>query len=908
MRLLRPRPRPDPASGTDWRRPQDLTPVPNARLAAMWRRYVHFWGPRADADVDEELEFHTAMRMEDHVARGMPDAEARAAVASRLGDLGRIRTECIAIHTRRNRRMARAQMLDAFVQDIRFGLRAMLRQKGWTAVAVITLALGIGANTAVFSVVNNLVLHPIDYPNADRLAVVFEQPRQNSVSGVSVYVTPTTPVLRAWRSGTHAFQDLEGFSPVSRILRTGSGVVQSVNAVRVEPGLAAFTGKRPLRGRYFTSQDVKSRAHVAVLSEGFWRSRFGGADSAIGRTISLDRDSYTIVGVMPAAFQLPSLLQTSTDVFLPLDVNDDQIGVTMIGRLRPGATPDAAARELDTISAHQPGASQPLDFVASVVPPGRILRFRDSLVLFAAAAALVLIIACANVAHLLLARGAAREREMAVRAAVGAGRGRLVRQLLAESLLLAGVGCVAGIGVGWVGLRGVVALRPQSLSQLSSVHLDGLTLLVALGLAVATGVVVALVGAWQAARLASPEALRVGAPTSVGAGHTRLRSALVVTEMALSTTLLVGAALLIKSFAHLQFADPGFQPQGLYALSPDLSATSDSTNALRWAFADRLAERVRAMPGVRGVTVATTSPPGRNFSIGALQVEGQPVPAGGATSFVNTLGVRPDFFSLAGMHFVAGGTFTDTTAAAAQVIINDGMARKFWPQESAVGHRLRLTNHGQGHWLTIVGVVNDAATGGMLMQRTDPMLYVPPASFFSPTVIARLDNPAATLPAIRAVVHDMNAAIPPVDISNVANDMAKSLAARRFTMLMLVVFTGIAVLLASVGLYGVMAYSVAQRSREIGIRIALGATTGRVARGVVARGAALGVVGVLLGLVAASWGTTLLSNMLSGVTQRDPMSFGAAAAVLLLTALVACVAPTMRAARVDPMVAMRADV
>ncbi len=874
----------------------------------MWGRYLRFWGPRADADVDDELEFHRDMRVHDYVARGMTEAEARRAVARRLGDLHRVRTECIAINTRRNRRMARAHMIDAALQDIRFGARAMLRQKGWTAVAVITLALGIGANTAVFSVVNNLVLHPIDYPNADRLAVVFQQPRQNSVSGVSVYLVPQTPVLRAWRAGSHAFEDLEGFSPMTRILRSGNGDAQTVNAALVEPGLAAFTGKHPLRGRYFTDRDVESRADVAILSEGFWHTRFGGADSTIGRTISLDRKSYTVIGVMPAGFQLPSLLQTSTDVFLPLDVHDDQIGVTMIGRLRPGATPDAAARELDTISAHMPGAGKQLDYVASVVPPGRVLRFRDSLMLFAAAAALVLIIACANVAHLLLARGAAREREMAIRAAVGAGRGRLVRQLLAESLLLASVGCLAGIGFGWLGLRAVVAMRPQSLSQLSAVRLDGLTLLVALGLAVVTGVVVALVGAWQAARLASPEALRVGAPTSAGVRHARVRSALVITEMALSTTLLVGAALLIKSFAHLQFTDPGFQPQGLYALSPDLSATSDTTNALRWAFADRLAERARAIPGVRGVTVATTSPPGRNFTIGALQIEGQPVPDGSATSFVNTLGVRPDFFSLVGLRFVAGGTFTDTTAVGAQVIVNDGMARRFWPRESALGRRLRVTHQGQGNWLTIVGVVDDAATGGMLMQRTDPVLYVPPQSYFSPTLIARVDNPAAALPAIRGIARDMNAAIPPVDLSNVADDMAGSLASTRFTMLMLVVFTGIAVLLASVGLYGVMAYSVAQRSREIGIRIALGATAGRVARGVVGRGAALGVIGVVLGLVAASWATKLLSNMLAGVAQHDPASFGAAAVVLLLTAILACVAPMMRAARVDPIVAMRADI
>ena len=839
--------------------PQDLTPAPNARAAAMWRRYLRFWGPRADADVDDELAFHTGMRIDDYLAQGMTDAEARAAVARRVGDLAGIRAQCIDIDSRRNRRMIRTQIIDAFVQDVRFGVRTMLRQKGWTAVAVITLALGIGANTAVFSVVNGLILHPIDYPNADRLAVVFQQPRQSAVSGVNVYITPTTPVLRAWRSGSHDFEALQGFTAVTRIMRSGNSNAQTVNASQVEPGLAAFTGKRPILGRFFSDQDAASRADVAVLSAGFWRSRFGGADSVIGRSISLDRKMYTVVGVMPPDFQLPSLLQQSTDVFLPLDVHNDQIGVTMIGRLRPGITPEVAARELDTLSMHMPGAGKDLQFVAAVEPPGRIIHFRDSLILFAAAAGLVLIIACANMAHLLLARGPSREREMAVRAAVGAGRGRLVRQMLAESLLLAGVGCAAGIVVGYAGLHVLVALRPQSLSQLASVKMSGVTLLVGIGLALVTGTVVALAGAWQAARLSSPEALRVGAPTSSGSTHARLRSVLVVTEMALCTTLLVGAALLIRSFARLQFTDPGFTPQGLYAFSPDLSATSDTTNALMWSFADRLSERIRAVPGVAGVTVGTTAPPGRQFNIGALQIEGQPTPTGTATGFVNTLGVRSDFFALTGLHFVTGTTFTDTTNAASQVIVNEGMARKSWPGTSAVGKRLRVTTNGQGPWLTVVGVVNDAA-------------------------------------------------IPPLEISSIADAMQRSLAATRFTMLMLVTFTAIAVLLAAVGLYGVMAYSVAQRSREIGIRIALGATTGRVALGVVGRGATLAVVGLVVGLVASHWGVRFLSNMLSGVTAGDPWSFAAAAGVLLVTALAACVAPMMRAARVDPIVAMRSDV
>ena len=889
-------------------RPDDASPAPNARAAAMWRRYRRFWGPRAEADVDDELAFHVEGRVHDYIGRGMSEAEARAAVVRRLGDLGAVRKECVTIDTRRHRRMNRAQILDAFVQDVRFGLRTLRRQKGWTIVGILTLAIGIGANTAVFSVVDTLLLHPLDYPHADRLAVVYQQPTNAQVSGVSVYMLPAAPVFRAWHAGTHAFEDLEAFTTADALLRVAGEQPTPVHTAAVQPGFARFAGQRPLIGRYFTTADIVQRAKIALLSEGLWRSRYGAADSVIGRAITVGRNEYTIIGVMPSAFQLPALLQDRTDVFLPLDVNHDVgYGVSMIGRLRPGVTTAQAAQELDTLSAHQPGAAKALGFVATVVSPGRIIRFRDSLFMLSAAVALVLIIACANVAHLLLARGAARQRELAIRAAIGAGRGRLFRQLVTESLVLAGAGCVVGIGVGWAGLRALVARRPESLDQLATAHMNGITLLVAVGLAIFTGVVFGLVGAVQAARLSSPDVLRVGAPMAPGASHGRAQSLLVVSEMALCTTLLVGAALLIRSVAYLQSTDPGFNPNGVYAVYPDLSATADSTNAMQWAFYDRLAERVRALPGVQSVTVATGAPPGRGFTIGALEVEGQAAPPPGASGFINTLGIRPGYFSLMGMHFVQGGPFTDTTAAASQVIVNAGMARTYWPTASAVGHRIRIEQQGAGTWMTIVGVVNDAATGGLLMERTEPILYTPPALYFAPALLARVTNPAAALPAMRGIVRDMNAAVPPVSVTNIADAMRASISGQRFTMLLLTVFTGIALLLAAVGLYGVMAYTVAQRTREIGIRMALGATTGHIARRVLGRGLALGAVGMAVGLLGAHWGTRLLASMLSGVTAGDPASFALAGGCLIGTALMACVVPMRRAMRVEPVIAMKAE-
>ncbi len=891
----------------DPRHPQDLSPAPNARAAAMWRRYLHFWGPGTDADVDDELEFHRDMRVHDHLARGMTEAEARDAVQLRLGDLAAVRSECLAIDHRRHRRMNRAELFDALVQDVRFGVRTLLRQKGWAIVGILTLALGIGANTAVFSVVNDLLLHPLDYPHAERLAVVYQQPSVNTVHGVSVYLTPTTPTLRAWRAGNHSFEDLEGFSTADMVARVGGDHAAVLHTAAVQPGLAAFAGQRPLIGRYFENGDVESHAQVAVLSEALWRSRYGSADSVLGKPVSLDGKLYTIVGVMPAAFQLPSLLQDHTDLYLPLDVHNDNIGVSMIGRLRPGVAVATAARDLDSVSAHMPGAAKRPSYDAAVVPPGRIIRFRDSLMLLAAAVALVLIIACANVAHLLLARGQARRRELAIRAAIGAGRNRLFRQLVTESLVLAAAGGLVGIGVGWAGLRVLVSLRPASLSQLANAHMDATTLFVAMALAALTGVVFGLVGALQSIRLTSPDVLKVGAPTSAGRGHARLRSLLVVTEMALSTTLLVGAALLIRSVAHLQLTDPGFQPQGLYTLTAQLEATPDTTSALQWNFYDRLAERIRALPGVDGVTVATAAPPMRNFSIGVFEVEGQPAPPANATSFVNTLGARPGFFALMGMHFVQGATFTDTTEAGHQVIVNAGMARRYWPGASALGHRVRVGRGGQGDWLTIVGVVPDAATGGLAMDRTEPMLYRPPQSFFTPHLIARISAPATALPAMRQAVAQMNAWIPPVDIHSVSDAMAESIGGQRFTMLLLTVFTGLALLLAAVGLYGVMAYTVAQRTREIGVRMALGATSGDVARRVLKEGLILGLTGMGLGLVGAHWGVRLLSGMLAGVTAGDTLSYALAGAALLVTATVAIVVPMWRATRVDPVIAMRAE-
>lgn len=894
--------------------------APNARLAANWRRYLRFWGPRAAADVDDELRFHIEMRVRDYMARGMAEADARAATARRLGDLATSRAECLTITTRRERRMTRAQLVDALVQDARFALRTLGRQKGWTTVAILTLALGIGANTAVFSVVNSLLLHPLPYPNADRIAVVFQEPTQANHTGVNVMITPRPALVRAWRESSHSFEDIETWTTSDMTLVPNAGEAASVHVASILPSFIGFAGQHSLIGRPLSATDVRQGARVAMLSEAIWRSRYSSDPNIVGHSLSLDGTPYTVIGVMPAGFKLPRLMQTTTDIWLPLDLHNEGIGLEVIGRLRKGTGYEAAQRDLDSISARAeaslgsgagPGKKwlpSHASFHTKLVPPSEMVNFRQSLLMLSGAVALVLLIACANVAHLLLARAATRQRELAIRAALGAGAGRLVRQMLTESLMLAAVGGAGGLVIGWIGLRALVALRPESLSELTSAHMDGLTFVAALGLTVATGLLFGAVGAIQAARHSTHEALKAGALSASHARRqNRLRSLLVVSEIALSTTLLVGAALLVRSVVALQSKDPGFRPAGLYGIKLVLSDKAYPTHAAKEAFYNELLARARLAGGVQSLTFAEGAPPSQSFLIGAMQIEGEAPPAPGATSFINYNGVKPDYFRVMGVRLVAGTTFSDTTQDSKQVIVNEGFARKYWPSESAVGHRLRLLFNGQGDWLTIVGVAGNAFTSGLTSDATQPLLYTPFRGDYQPSLIVRVAPGANPIGTIRALVAAIDRRLPPPPVDNVQDAMTETISGPRFTMTLLAAFTVLALVLAAVGLYGVLSYAVAQRTREIGIRIALGATRQAVARSVVRQGAMLAIAGILVGLAGSLWATKLIENMLYGVPRSDPISFTVGALLLFGTAMAACLVPTRRAVAVDPLIAMRAE-
>ena len=592
------------------------------RMTPSWRRYLRFWGARVGEDVDDELAFHVEMRVRDYIARGMSEREARDTARRRFGNHIHIRDNCVTIGHRRQRRMQRAQTLDALVQDLRYGLRVLGRQKGWTAVALLTMALGIGASTAVFSAVNSLVLNPLPYRDGSRVAMVW---RIEPKSGVMI--SPNTRMLNAWRSQSRVFEDAQEFGSTTMTL-TGRGDAADLAVASIDPDFPKFAGMNLVIGRTFSPDEmIAGGARVALLGETLWRERFAGSNDAIGRQLTLNDKPYTIIGVAPARLRLPLMDKNQIDAWVPQMHDSLHIGGLVVARLRKGVTMDAATKELAGIIAHNnlDADEGPQRFDVKLVRPGDLLGFKSSLFLLTGAVGLLLLVACANVAHLLLARGATRERELAIRAALGAGRWRLGRQLLTESTILAIVGCLAGIAFGWAGVRALAATRADSLSALARTQVDGTALWVAVGMSVFAALVFGCTAALHAVRRTTSDALRATSSAGTAAPRThRLRSLLVVSEMALSALLLVGAALLVRSVINLQQVDVGFDTKNLYAMTVSLSRERFPSAAERIAFIDRVVDAARGIPGVVAVTRSTATPPQLGgFMISPLEIEGE---------------------------------------------------------------------------------------------------------------------------------------------------------------------------------------------------------------------------------------------------------------------------------------------
>jgi predicted permease len=866
---------------------------------------------RWERDVEDEIQFHLTLRAEQLLAEGRTPTDAYAEAARRFGPLHDSRARLLKAAEHRERAMRRVELLDDLRQDLSFTLRTLKRQKGWTAVAVITLALGIGAATAVYSVASRLLLHPLPYPDADRVVFVALRERTAGVGSVNVAQLSTPPPLvRFWGEHNRSLEGLEAYHGGATMIKT-LGDPSQLSGSWVSSSFASFAGQHPLRGRNFSSAEQRTHAHVILLGEQLWRGRFGSDDRVIGRAITLDDSLYVIIGVMPASLHMPLSASGEPDLWLPLDAENNHIGVQLIARLRRGVPLTAAAHELDSLSVKSgilPSRNN--SWVAQLVTPSRAVSFHDSLVLLCMAVGLVLLVACTNVAHLVLSRGAARWREFAVRAALGAGRGRLARQLVTESLALAVVGCAVGVLIGQSALAVLVRTRPAALWELTSARLDSTTLLVAVAAAMLTSVAFALPGLAQATRRGTGDTLTssrlVGMSPRRGE---RLRSVLVVSEMALSGVLVVGAALLLRSIVNLQRTDVGFVPTRLYTVGMFMPRAQLPDAAARRSFVSQVVDRIRQLHGVREVVLTAVGPYGRTTQMGALEVAGEGPPDGSAQGFVDVNGVQTAYFRTMGMRLLEGGTFTDTTGTSRQVIVNAGYARRHWKPGTAVGQRLRLVFDGKpvDDWMTVVGVVSDAMLTGPIAETSAPLLYRPWSDVSQPTIMFRTDGSVDPVAPVRSLVHGIDPRMPPAFVVNMETLVASSQARPRFVMLLLSGFTLIAIVLAAVGLYGVMAYSVVQRTREIGIRVALGATHGAIARTVLARGATLAALGAVLGLAGAYWATRLLATLLFNVSPLDRVSFGAGAAVLILTSLVACAAPARRVLAVDPVSAIRAE-
>ena len=805
-------------------------------------------------------------------------------------------------------------------QDLRYGARMLWKKPGFTAIAVLALALGIGANSAIFSVVNTVLLKPLPFENADRLVMVWERrPQQNRNAG------PVAPAdFLDWQSQNQVFERMAASSGQAFNL-TGAGEPAQVLAQVVSPGYFQVLGAQAAVGRTLLEEvDQPGGERVAVLSHRLWQRRFSGDPAVVGRAITLDTESYMVVGVMPASFSYPD---TDTEmwvapqgrvpgIWLPGSPDPATLRglhyLLVTARLKPGVTIEQAQTEMETIAARleQQYPDVNTGHTARVVSLHEQLigDVRPALWVLLAAVGFVLLIACANVANLMLARATARHREMAVRAAMGAGRGRLIRQLLTESALLSLLGGAIGLFLAMWGVDLLVALSPENLPRLNEISVDWRVILFTLGVALLTGFAFGLAPAWQASHLDLNSALKEGGRSATeGFGRRRLRSILVVAEVALCIVLLIGAGLLIRSFWRLTEVRPGFDPENLLTMQLSLPRAKYPAEAQMAAFYDQVLRRLETLPGVESVAATWLLPMSGQDAGRGIEVEGyEPAPNERTNAAFGN--VSPGYFRTMRIPLMRGREFAETDRAGAPgvVVVNESFARRFFRDQDPVGKRMRMRGNDEP-WLTVVGVVGDIRHTGLAAEPRAEMYlsYLQSPVPFMNVVMRTSIDPVSLAPALRREVWAVDADQPVADISTMGQFVSNSIAGRRFNMMLLAVFAGVALLLAAVGLYGVMAYSVIQRTHEIGIRLALGAQARDVLKMIVGQGMLLTLIGTVLGLTAAFALTRLMASLLYGVTATDPLTFAGIPLLLAAVALLATYIPARRAMKVDPMVALR---
>ncbi|HEV2491409.1 MAG TPA: ABC transporter permease [Candidatus Acidoferrales bacterium] len=858
-----------------------------------------FHRSKLDQEIEAELRSHIEMRTADNIAAGMSPQEARRQAVLRFGSRPAMKERVIA---------ADAQMfLDSLWQDLRYGLRMLRKSPGFTTVAILTLALGIGANTAIFSVIDAVLLSPLPYPKPQQL--------------IATRPNDSLPNVIEIQRQNHSFSQ-GGVINVTPMDLTRAAEPVRIHAGLVNAGFLETLGIPPMLGRIISpDEDVKGGPRNIVASYQFWQDFLNADPHVLARTVTLNGNSYSVIGVMPASFQLP---REHADVFVSLWVADagaaaerDVHFMHAYWRLKPSVTLAHAQADMSAID--QRLAEQYPDDErgrkTSLLPLHQLLvgNVRPALLVLFGAVGLVLLIACANFAGLLMARAATRRHELVIRAALGARRSRLIRQALTESGLLAIIGGVAGLLLAKWGTSLLFSLKPAALERFSGIQMDGNVLLFVFGVSLLTGVVFGLAPAWSAARADVSASLKEsGRSATAGPSGHLLRKLLVTAEFAIALVLLVGAGLLIKGFSRLRSVDPGFNPANVMTMYLDLSSARYGKIPLQTQFRRELLARLNSLPGV-GAAMISDIPFGGNYVGHRVVFDGRPPVPAGAEPIVQTLSVMGDYFHVMQIPIREGRGFSpaDREGEPLVAIINEEFVRDFFPGESPLGRRIDWARpDGPHQWMKVVGVVADVKHSG-LDQPADPAVYTPFSQndeawrrFMTLAIRAR-GAPAGLVEEVKKQLWSMDSQIPVSDVRSMDDLMSVSLAQQWFNLVLLGIFAALALILASVGIYGLMAYVVSQRTHEIGVRMALGAQRRDVLRLFVGDGAKLAFAGIVIGVLGALALTRLMISLLFEVKPTDPVTIAAVAILLGLVALAACYIPARRAMRVDPLVALR---
>jgi predicted permease len=886
----------------------------------MMRWYQRlFRRARTERQLDAELRFHLEQQIAEYVATGVTTEEARRRARLEFGGLDQVKEEC--------RDVGAARFIETLIQDVRYGLRQLLRSPAFTAIAIATLALGIGANTAIFSVVNGVLLNPLPYPHPEQLYLVREIVPQ--VAKFYPTLNANLPDFRIWQKQVRSFAGVALAEATSADL-TGVGEPEAVPGMRVSANIFSLLGVRPALGRAFLAEEDESgRGHVVMLTDGFWRRRFHSDPSVIGRSMALDGVPHQIVGVLARSFHFPAVPASMGGAesyvrlafFEPLDgPKPDENGLigefdfVAIARLKPVITESQALAELDVVQAQiAKQANDDVPMKGTLLPLEQVVvgPARSGLIFLLAAVGAVLLILCANLASLLLARVPGRMREAAIRAALGATRGRIVRRMLTESLLLSVAGGALGILLGSLALRWLVHVVPTSIPRVNEITMDGRVLAFALTITIVTGILFGMLPAWRVSGPQPIDALKSGGAATTESWRTRrLRETLVGFEIGVTTLLLILAGLLVASLGHVLGVRAGFDERNALLASVDLPPQSYAKPADRLRFYNELLAGGHSLPGIRDVGWVSIPPLGGQGSVTGITLPGRQPPHAEIPE-ANYRPVSPDYFVSMGIPLVRGRIFGPPDHGRKVVVVSQSIAEHFWPRQNPIG-KMCLTHWGPAIPAEVIGVVSDIRTV-RLDEAPLMMVYVPEwfNAFSVPSAAAIVFRtalePASETAAVRRLIHKVDAQVPITSLEPMTQIVSQSVDARRFSMLLAMAFAISSLLLASLGIVGVVGYSVEQRRHELGIRLALGAELKGLMSMIIRQSMRPVVAGLGVGIVAAILAGRLISSLLFGVEAYDALTLIVVAAVITAVGLAACYVPARRAARVDPMVALRRE-